>query len=285
MAVRRSDQRGFDVEKVLEECLEEYDVDPAKTNVVSAISTAFVNCYARARTRRYATLFSRVVSEHLYRGFRCQSVSELLAEVSRRLDAIAGSISTRYHLFDVRLTTISRLLVHVSNPLLPLEISLAWDPVLNVPFIPSSSLKGAARAYFETNGVVVDGITPTDIFGSNASEGVVFFTDAYPVSCRGWSLIEPDVIAPHYSEAKYSIDEASASPVPLVFPAVAPRVSFRFLIAMNREKVAPQVSIKIMNEISKALSLGLGAKTSVGFGRLRVEHAKRAAENRDLPQK
>jgi len=170
----------------------------------------------------------------------------------------------------MRLTTDSRLVIDTRNPIFPLEISIAWDPMLNVPFIPSTSLKGRARAYFELNNVEVDGLKTYELFGTQSSEGVVLFTDAYPVSCRGKHLVEPDVLTPHYSEARYAIDEASASPVPIVFLTVSPRVTFRFLIAIDK-KFKAETSVKVANEISKALSTGVGAKTAVGYGRLKVE--------------
>jgi len=263
-------QKVLGVEEVLKKCVEEVRLEPARVNVVSATSRAFVECYLKTRVDDYIAHFSRLVSEAIYRAFECGRISEILTETSKRLDTIASSLAETHHIFDMRLTTDSRLVIDTRNPIFPLEISIAWDPMLNVPFIPSTSLKGRARAYFELNNVEVDGLKTYELFGTQSSEGVVLFTDAYPVSCRGKHLVEPDVLTPHYSEARYAIDEASASPVPIVFLTVSPRVTFRFLIAIDK-KFKAETSVKVANEISKALSTGVGAKTAVGYGRLKVE--------------
>lgn len=268
--MKAGSRKSPNVERELDKCVKEFELDPVRVNIVSAISLTFVNCYLSTRSEDFISHFSRTVSEILHNAFQCGRLSEVLTETSRRLDSVASSLSKAYHLFDLRLVTTTRLLVDMRNPLLPLEISLAWDPLLNIPFIPSSSLKGRARTYFELQDITVDGMPPSEIFGSQESEGVVLFTDAYPVSCVGRSLVEPDVISPHFSEARYAIDEASASPVPIVFLTVSPNVTFRFLVAVDRV-VNPQTSVKIVDEITRALSMGVGAKTTVGYGRLKVE--------------
>ncbi|MEM2590429.1 MAG: type III-B CRISPR module RAMP protein Cmr6 [Zestosphaera sp.] len=294
MALRKEGGRKANLKESLEDCVKKYWLDPnrdaAEVNIVSAISEAFVKCYLEARTEKYISRFNLVVVKALFGDressgsrsgeasrnggmFSCEKVSKLLSELSRRLDELISPLYAGYHVFDLRLTTVTRLLVHARNPLLPLEVSLAWDPIFNVPFIPSSSLKGAARAYFEINSVVIDSLSASDLFGSEESEGVVVFTDAYPISCKGNSLLEPDVITPHYSEAGYAIDEVSASPVPIVFLTIAPNVTFRSLVALDWE-VRPQTAVKVVEKIKEALSMGLGAKTAVGYGRLNVGYSK-----------
>ncbi|MFZ8782491.1 MAG: hypothetical protein ACO2OR_00680 [Desulfurococcaceae archaeon] len=47
-----------------------------------------------------------------------------------------GVGSTYINVFAIDARLVSKLLVYTRNPFLPLEISLAWDPILNLPYIP-----------------------------------------------------------------------------------------------------------------------------------------------------
>jgi CRISPR-associated protein Cmr6 len=159
---------------------------------------------------------------------------------------------------------------------MPLEIAISWDPVLNLPYIPSSSLKGAVRAWLEVNNVRrIDGVDIGDVFGrageKEAHISLAVFTDAYPVSCVN-KLIEPDVISPHYKGE--DIAEVDANPVPLVFPTIAPGTTMKFILALrfsldNKQLLDPQKAVNIAQHVVKALENGVGAKTSVGYGRVR----------------
>ncbi|MEM4005894.1 MAG: hypothetical protein QXM43_09750, partial [Desulfurococcaceae archaeon] len=65
----------------------------------------------------------------------------MLSYTKEYVNKLVEAIKQVFHVvitFRVRL--VSRLAVHCASHHLPLEISLAWDPVLNVPYIPSSSL-------------------------------------------------------------------------------------------------------------------------------------------------
>ncbi|MEM4628280.1 MAG: type III-B CRISPR module RAMP protein Cmr6, partial [Ignisphaera sp.] len=100
------------------------------------------------------------------------------------------------------------------------------------------------------------------------SSDVVFF-DAYPVRCEGENLVEADVITPHYNEVAGRIDEARSSPTPLVFPVLAPGTVLHVVVALKKP-LGRELSGVFMDNVGKALGSGLGAKTSVGYGRIRV---------------
>lgn len=221
----------------------------------------------------YTSFFSKTIAKKLYNVYRCGALQPIFNVLSRRFDEIYNALVGDFHVFDIRLETTSRLLIHTKSHYIPGEMSLAWDFIFNVPYIPSSALKGVARTYFEENKVTINGLGIDDIFGSQGSEGLVVFVDAYPISCKE-SLVELDVITPHYSEVKYSIDEASSSPTPVVFITVARNVVFRTLLLVNTEihgeNVKPSVVDDIVRNIIKAFALGVGAKTSLGYGRFRT---------------
>lgn len=212
----------------------------------------------------------------LHSMYRCEALRPIFNVLSNRFDEIYDALTNKFHIFDIRLETASRLLVHTKSYYIPGEMSLAWDFVFNVPYIPSSALKGVARMYFEENKIAIDGLGIDDIFGSQESEGLVVFIDAYPVSCKE-SLLEPDVITPHYSEVTYSIDEASSSPTPVIFITVARNVVFRTFLLINMEihdkGLKPSAVDNIVKNIVKAFTLGVGAKTSVGYGRFRSTYS------------
>lgn len=120
----------------------------------------------------------------------------------------------------------------------PFEVGLSFDPVLNVPFIPGSSLKGAFRHSLEAllreggrSGPEVEGVVAA-VFGSPEGAGLVGVTDAYPVGPGvGGLLLEPDVVTPHYPGSR-SEEEASPNPVP--FLTIARGVVFESYIYFNK---------------------------------------------------
>lgn len=255
-------------EDVVRGCINRYLLDPTTTNIFSTLSKAFVECYLESKTERYISVFSHLVSEKLREAYLCSRLQSLFQSVSKRLDEIAGLLAKRYRVYELWLTTVSRLLVNTRGGQLPLEISIAWDPILNVPFIPSSSIKGVARSYFGELANPIGGYSVDKLFGSEECEGLIRFTDAYPVACRQ-VLVEPEVITPHYPEVKGYIDEASSAPVPLIFLTISPGTTFRLIIATKLDKTSALDNI--VKTIAQALSKGIGAKTMLGYGRFTIQ--------------
>ncbi|MEM3995319.1 MAG: type III-B CRISPR module RAMP protein Cmr6 [Thermofilum sp.] len=187
------------------------------------------------------------------------------------------------------------------------EVGLAFDPLLNVPLIPASSLKGAFRHALRRR------------FGESAAErvfggvqggmGLLGVTDAYPVRARG-RLLEPDILAPHYPETKQLETEQDVEPNPVPFPTIAPGVEFVFYIYFNKGlpaalderrrlrvtrelagkgagfeifegdlaealqnvggKLPPDLIPLVDCAVIYALTQGVGAKTSVGYTRFKL---------------
>lgn len=267
-------------------------------NTVSAITYAFVSCYEKyeeslkgKEKSNYVTRFSHLVSKSLYDEFKCSKVRKLLEKSRVYIESLAESMSRIDSFVAVYLLmfkTSSRLTICTRDPGLPLEISISWDPVLNLPYVPSSSLKGVVRGFLKNTHPpdFVEKLLGPETADMRKGSGLVVFTDAYPVECPAGAypgsgergLIEPDVVTPHYSEVKKSIDEASSSPTPLVFPTIARGVTLAFAVGFDKSIGGVQgfnVDVQsLISEFRMGLEQGIGAKTSVGYGRLKVLNAR-----------
>jgi CRISPR-associated protein Cmr6 len=265
-----------------EVCVREALSDLSSKNVISALTKAFVNCYEVFRKSEggesrvsYVTGFSREASIKLYEEFKCPKIGELLRMASSYIYSLASTMKDYFDaVFLIKATLLSRLTIGTSDPTLPLEISIYWDPILNLPYVPSSSIKGLVRAYLKSYvGQEFSGELLDRVFGTEVNSGLAVFTDAYPVKCSGESLVEPDVVTPHYGEVREAIDEASSSPVPLVFPTVARGVTLAMIVAFRysgSSVLDTTTVLKLTEKIGEALEQGIGARTGVGYGRARV---------------
>ncbi|MCL4871745.1 MAG: type III-B CRISPR module RAMP protein Cmr6 [Anaerolineae bacterium] len=163
-----------------------------------------------------------------------------------------------------------------------IETGLTLHRTYGVPYIPGSSLKGAARAYATAN---LDGDWAKDqrafhtLFGGQqlgkgekpeekARVGIAVFHDALPIP--GSFKIGNDVMTVHHPD--YYQKESSPpadwdSPTPIPFPSV----NGRFLIATYAPS-APEWAESAMAILRLALAeRGVGGKTSSGYGRMQMD--------------
>jgi len=261
-------------------------------NVVSALSKTFVECFLEClegrceleSLERFISLFDREVAVRLGSAYSCARIGGLLEESRRRIVEVYSSAREVFgSAFILQGVLQSRLLVHTRSPMLSLDMSIAWDPVFNLPYIPASSVKGVVRAYLEKSEALdldVDELLGKSSPGGHV--GYVIFFDSYPVSCKT-TLIEPEVITPHYREGEGKIDETSVKPTPIVFPTIASGTTIYFPIAINMKlikKLPGESKFKkledvntinnLVDNIMKALESGIGAKTSLGYGYVRM---------------
>jgi len=176
------------------------------------------------------------------------------------------------------------------------EVGLSFDPLLNLPFIPGSSLKGAVRSAYQElflkKRVKDEKLCEAEckrIFGeSGKSVGLVGFTDAYPIEPGEKGLIlYPDVMTLHYRENVKT--ELDVQPNPLVYLTVAPGTIFRFYVFWKNRgerrvkvgsgfkadlspspKPTPETLALLDLAILYSLKTGVGAKTSLGYSSLEV---------------
>ena len=148
------------------------------------------------------------------------------------------------------------------------EVGLEVDPVLNVPVVRGSALKGVFRAYLETiereeKCAGLQNILKT-LFGEageNGGKGLLIFSDMFPVEPGlGGYILYPDVITPMKDKPK---------PKPIHFMAWQIGVGVEFLLAIH-----PSLEKKkdeIVACLKRALeNMGVGARTSVGYGYVKM---------------
>jgi len=243
--------------------------------------------------------FSRNVTRELSAAYQCSdpNIKELLSIASSIVNEVFDNASK---LFDVTtlldMEAVSRIIVHTRSPFMPLEIGIAWHPYLNLPYIPSTSLKGVLRAYIEKFDVEVCGIPFRSLLGSTYETSMIMISDALPVACTS-TIIQPDVLTPHYHEAEGDISEVQARPVPLVFPTIAPGTRLKFVVAINvprslieklelKKNTFTQLLLCLAKELPKvieaAFQFGVGAKTSVGYGAVRISPLNYATRGKEI---
>jgi CRISPR-associated protein Cmr6 len=202
--------------------------------------------------------FSREAVLHLY---RFPPKADAVKEYVNKL--VEEAKSSNRHVFVFYFSLETPLTIHTRWPYLPLEIGIAWHPILNIPYIPASALNGALSAAAPSQ---ICGIDKAKLFGTQEEEGLLVVLDAYPIS---WDKpVEPDVLTPHYHEVEGRISEVQAEPRPLVFPVVPPGTTFAFVAAL-RKQVDVTCQQSLLNTLKVTLSQGLGAKTALGYGILK----------------
>jgi len=246
-------------------------IDPAY-NVTSTVVLKLIDYVSEsANLEKGLTEWNNDIIKELANAYICtdKEVRKLMKIVQVYLGELESALLAIYN-FVIAVEAVvdnSRLIIHMRSPYLPLEIGIAWHPLFNLPYIPATSLKGVVRAYAERKGVFPCKKIPSELFGTVGESAPVILTDAYPTSCTK-QIIDIDIVNPHYKEVKGLIAEHEVKPSPITFPAVASGVVFRFFIAAKRKDVGACLE-DVRSLVSNALSEGIGAKTSIGYGRLR----------------
>ena len=167
----------------------------------------------------------------------------------------------------------------------PHEISMVFDHNIGIPYIPASSVKGIVRLSHILNKIDEDEtlkqqeiidldddrLRMKEIFGNENRRGSVIFLDSYPLSLPELRI---DILNPHYGDyygdKKYRTPPADyLQPVPVKFLTVKEKTKFVFrCLIKNTER--QQVDL-LINGIKTALEReGVGAKTSLGYGRFTI---------------
>lgn len=194
----------------------------------------------------------------------------LLKEAHARLAGLAG-VEARVLRTTFRLTT-------GLGQAHPLENGFVFDPVIGVPFLPGSSVKGLLRAYLRTTGMdaarmreLLGNETPSRAAESEqAQAGRLVVLPALP---RDWPALAVDVINCHhpgyYGGKRPPVDWES--PIPVVFLAVDSGTDFVFRLCPRSGLEGYPERARDVAEAFRALEealevLGIGAKTAVGYG-------------------
>jgi len=177
--------------------------------------------------------------------------------------------------FEARLE--ERGLFGASQPfgIIPFEVGLEFDPYLNTPIVPGSSVKGAVRSTWRSLFGEDEKEAENYMFGSTKRSGACIFHDGYPIEAgRNGYLLYPDVLTPHYmKEGRDILKENEAKPSPVVYLTVAPETVFKFVIAMPKDD-GRRLRDMFRKAVLEALRLGIGGKTSIGYGRFSLRNLR-----------
>lgn len=161
-----------------------------------------------------------------------------------------------------------------------LEVGFIFHQPYGFPMIPGSALKGLAASC----ATLLDGRDPTDsevvaVFGKAAQEemdgvaGGALFLDAIPA---GQAQLEIDIINPHFPD--YYRQGSSLvpptdwqNPEPVPFLAVAPGTRFLFAVGWRGKPDTDRLGRAVAWLKRGLRELGVGAKTSAGYGYFVVE--------------
>lgn len=172
---------------------------------------------------------------------------------------------------SLELSVVWRLVTGLGNPH-PTQANLAFDPIIGVPFLTGTAVKGLCRST-----AILGDAAETDmerLFGPESSsverkpnQGKAVFFDAFP---RRWPTLMVDVINCHH-QAYYGerdIDNKvgpleTESPVPVNFLCIGEGAAFIFPIAAQSAADLDRVKKLLRDGLS---TLGIGGKTAVGYG-------------------
>ena len=205
-----------------------------------------------------------------------KNIESILTSLRKRMERFEeqfpSKIQLKYEPADKLLLGIGALSPY-SNILL-----MTLHPVYGIPYIPSSSLKGAVRhcwiqeEYHGNESEALKDALFVKCFGTGAenqaaSAGQLIFFDAFPEDSY---TIVLDVQTPHfkdYYETKGAKQPTDAlSPVPIFFPAVT-NTKFWIFIGAAEGRVSEDERSKVREMVEKTLGeYGLGAKTALGYG-------------------
>ncbi|HPD81388.1 MAG TPA: type III-B CRISPR module RAMP protein Cmr6 [Spirochaetales bacterium] len=223
----------------------------------------------------------------MYNGFSATS-KEKLELLHKNLQAYLLSFPEQdYEVIELKATTKTPLITGIGQTH-PNEVSMVFDYMLGIPYIPASSIKGLLRfttvkkeindnikKYNNVKEGKIDDESIAEIqyyFGGQSNEGSVVFLDAYPQNIPNLHI---DIMNPHYGEyyqdAKPPADYLE--PTPKKFLTVAPNTIFIFRVIINKHKKNYENIKQIIKTIlEQALTKeGIGAKTALGYGIFTVD--------------
>ncbi|BBO79928.1 hypothetical protein DSCO28_04940 [Desulfosarcina ovata subsp. sediminis] len=172
----------------------------------------------------------------------------------------------------------------------PVENGFAWHPILGVPYLTGSTIKGMVRAWvenWEDDQSDKDRLlqwfgstskNPTEISYESQTGDIIFF-DAIPTEPV---KLVTDIMTPHmgrwYAEGDQinNIDSDAEKipadwhdPIPIPF-LVVEKASFLFSVAPRNPTVMERTNIdQVIESLGLALEwLGAGAKTASGYGQM-----------------
>lgn len=158
-----------------------------------------------------------------------------------------------------------------------LETSICLHRIYGVPYIPGSALKGLAASYAHQrlgDEWQKGGTFHNIVFGNTDDAGYITFFDALYQPETGWhkQVLYPDVMTVHHQKyyhdaGKSPSDSDDPNPVPFLS---ATGIYLLALAAPDFQQPTRWVDIAFQILAEALEQLGIGAKTSSGYGRLEL---------------
>jgi len=258
----------------------------------------------RGLSSREKGIIKKNIIRYLVKCYSKAMIHDSLISAAKRLEKIAVALRHNgYWVVMADFVAESRVLVGLSEGVLKqfLEVGAVIDPVLALPYIPGSSVKGLIRHFLRSE-LGSECLAPVcELLGTEPgargegpcggwAAGKVFIADAYPVGVvneHGFLLV-PDIITPHYYKGGEPVEtELDARPVPVPHVSVAEGTVFRFVIGFEEGAKAPLEKIgeclvrkgvetgrdwltTALTLLAAALAVaGVGGRTTKGYGTMR----------------
>ncbi|AKA74530.1 type III-B CRISPR module RAMP protein Cmr6 [Saccharolobus solfataricus] len=192
---------------------------------------------------------------------RYNLIKSYLDDVERALD--------RSGLCYVKITfiTLSKLLTGWSPIYFITEVPLAWDMILDTPYIAGSEIKGIVKNYFKE--VTSNDKVESCLYGDEGKMGKVIFFNAYPID--GKNVLTYDIITPHYNGAK---DEYNVKPIPIKFLAINKGITFKTYLAFDNKELnecGKDSLYLLLKTMIFSMRIGWGRKVTRGYGSLDIK--------------
>lgn len=197
-------------------------------------------------------------------------------------------LKTEYHARSREFAVKGRMAVGLGNEGV-LETSVTLHHTYGVPYIPGSALKGLAASYARLmagDGWQQGSPAYTAVFGDTENAGFVTFFDALyiPGSSASDCPLRADIITVHHPTY---YKDASAPPADWDSPNPIPFLSATgsYLVALAAPDLDDIWIEKVFELLEEALLvMGIGAKTSSGYGRMKMASVLSAADEAALVQ-
>jgi CRISPR-associated protein Cmr6 len=215
-------------------------------------------------------------------------LQDLLNKKNTDLDSFCDLLSPTHFLVRKKAQLISPLITGIGESH-PGEVGMVFDHSLGIPYLPASGIKGVHRLLFTVEGIKslsedflkkesveerdIDEDIPA-VYGSNEDRGKVIFLDTYPEKVPE---LHVDIMNPHYNryyqsdKKRVEAPRDNENPVPIQFLVVKPGTVFTFRVLVAKTMYNSEaVRDKIEKALLDILENGVGAKTSIGYGRFQV---------------
>jgi len=258
-------------------------IEIEKVSNPSMLFDKCLNEYSFNTQEKYRSL--EKIASSLTSSYKFGQVDVYKAYKQRMENLAEGLRSQGYKVKKFKLKSVSGLCIGMGRDS-AIENGITLERNLGIPIIPSSSIKGVVRSYVTLYGTEKEQSKINKYFGSddeqNPKPGEVDFLNAYmiadvkdyKVDIKDYKVdikaYKVDIINNHFPDY-YSDQNAKTppndwfNPIPVYFIRISEEKIFEFTIIGQDDEILSEVQILIEKAFKE---VGVGGKTSVGYGRM-----------------